>query len=189
MTKIKKNKPHYVNNKDFFAAMVEYKDNVSLCESQGEPRPAVSTYIGECIMKIAVHLSHKPNFMNYTFKEEMISDGIENCLTYIDNFNPEKSSNPFSYFTQIIYFAFLRRIAKEKKHTYTRYKLTEQMQVMNMTSDNQSHDTFDYTSPTKMNEWTRDHVGNFIEDFEEGNRRKKKNKNTIPVDVLIDGKE
>jgi hypothetical protein len=86
----KKAKQHYVNNKEFLAAMIEYKDAVKKSETEGSERPLVTHYIGECLMKIAVHLSHKPNFINYTFKEEMISDGIENCLQYIDNFDPEK---------------------------------------------------------------------------------------------------
>ena len=84
----------------------------------GEEKPRVSNYIGECFLKIANGLSHKPNFMNYTFKDDMVSDGIENCLQYIHNFNPDKSNNPFAYFTQIIYYAFIRRIQREKnKHT------------------------------------------------------------------------
>ena len=103
-------KQEYVNNKDFLAAMIEYKASVQNAETKNKSRPIVPTYVGECIMKIATHLARKPNFVNYTFKEEMISDGIENCLQYIDNFNPEKSNNPFAYFTQIIYYAFLRRI-------------------------------------------------------------------------------
>ena len=109
-------KQEYVNNKDFLAAMIEYKASVHTAQEKENDRPIVPTYVGECIMKIATHLARKPNFVNYTFKEEMISDGIENCLQYIDNFNPEKSNNPFAYFTQIIYYAFLRRIQKEKKH-------------------------------------------------------------------------
>ena len=108
-------KQQYVNNKDFLAAMITYREEVRKAEEKKKDRPIVPTYVGECIMKIATHLARKPNFVNYTFKEEMISDGIENCLQYIDNFNPDKSNNPFAYFTQIIYFAFLRRIQKEKK--------------------------------------------------------------------------
>ena len=100
-------KQEYVNNKYFLAAMIEYKASVQNAETKNKSRPIVPTYVGECIMKIATHLARKPNFVNYTFKEEMISDGIENCLQYIDNFNPEKSNNPFAYFTQIIYYAFL----------------------------------------------------------------------------------
>jgi len=179
----KKKSQHYVNNKEFLAAMVEFREKVAAAKSEGKDRPQVSQYIGECIMKIAVHLSHKPNFINYSFKEEMISDGIENCLQYIDNFNPEKSQNPFAYFTQIIYYAFLRRIQKEKKQMYTKYKLMGEMEVMNLTSDTQKHDS-SFVPQGKMNEWTKDHVGNFIENFEESKRRKK-NKNTTAVDVLI----
>ena len=103
----RKKSQHYVNNKEFLAAMTDYKNAVKKAEVNNKERPRVSNYIGECLMKIAVHLSHKPNFVNYTFKEEMICDGIENCLQYIDNFNTEKSNNPFAYFTQIIYYAFL----------------------------------------------------------------------------------
>ena len=84
----------------------------------GEEKPRVSNYIGDCFLKIANGLSHKPNFMNYTFKDDMVSDGIENCLQYIHNFNPDKSNNPFAYFTQIIYYAFIRRIQRENKQTH-----------------------------------------------------------------------
>ena len=116
-------KQEYVNNKDFLAAMIEYKASVQNAETKNKSRPIVPTYVGECIMKIATHLARKPNFVNYTFKEEMISDGIENCLQYLDNFNPSKSNNPFAYFTQIIYYAFVRRIQKEKKQVTIKHKL------------------------------------------------------------------
>ena len=179
----KKKKEHYVNNKEFLAAMIDFRESVQLAVKNGDERPRVTPYIGECLMKIAVHLSHKPNFINYTFKEEMISDGIENCLQYIDNFNPEKSQNPFAYFTQIIYYAFLRRIQKEKKHLYTKYKLTDEVSVMGMDRSSQDHDTDTYVN-SKTTEWSREHVDVFIESFEESKRRKK-NRNTTAVDVLI----
>tara|TARA_Y100000004_G_scaffold35959_1_gene38515 strand:+ start:756 stop:1316 length:561 start_codon:yes stop_codon:yes gene_type:complete len=179
----KKKKEHYVNNKEFLQAMIGFRDSVMLAEKNGEERPRVTPYIGDCLMKIAVHLSHKPNFINYTFKEEMISDGIENCLQYIDNFNPEKSQNPFAYFTQIIYYAFLRRIQKEKKHLYTKYKLTDEVSVMGLDRSSQEHDTDTYIN-SKTSEWSREHVDVFIESFEESKRRKK-NRNTTAVDVLI----
>ena len=118
-------KKNYINNGDFLNALVEYKQRKEL--NINEPIP---NYIGECFMKIAEGLSHKPNFINYTYREEMIGDGIENCLMYFENFNPDKSKNPFAYFTQIIYFAFLRRIAKEKKQTYIKYKATEQFGIL-----------------------------------------------------------
>ena len=128
----KKKKPHYVNNKEFLAAMVEFKQMVADAEAEGEPKPRVPNYIGECFLKIANHLSYRPNFINYTYKEEMISDGIENCLQYINNFNPEKSNNPFAYFTQIIYFAFIRRITKEKKQSKIKDKLLKRSNIEEM---------------------------------------------------------
>jgi hypothetical protein len=118
---------HYVNNKDFLDAIIEMKKKAKEAEEQGLPKPIVSNYIGECILKIATHLSYKPNFINYSYRDDMILDGVENCIQYIDNFNPDKSSNPFAYFTQIIYYAFLRRIAKEKKQSYIKGKLIQDM--------------------------------------------------------------
>ena len=116
---------HYVNNKEFLQAIIDWKEKVKDAESAGEEQPPVTDYIGECFMKIAQHLSFRPNFINYSYKEEMIGDGIENCLQYVNNFNPEKSKNPFSYFTQIIYYAFIRRIQKEKKQTHVKHKIIE----------------------------------------------------------------
>ena len=123
--KTEKKKEHYVNNKEFLAAMVEYKKLCIEAEDAGEEKPPVTNYIGECFLKIANHLSYRPNFINYTFRDDMISDGIENCLQYLDNFNPDKSNNPFAYFTQIIYYAFIRRIQREKKQTHVKNKLIE----------------------------------------------------------------
>jgi len=179
----KRVRQNYVDNKKFLAAMIEYRDSVIAAKENGDIRPQVPMYIGSCIMKIATHLAHKPNFMNYSFKEEMVSDGIENCLQYIDNFNPEKSKNPFAYFTQIIYYAFLRRIQKEKKHLYTKYKLTEHMNVFEQTSSVQDHDKHDvktYDDGMKQSEWSEEYMNQFILDFEENKRRKKvKRNNTI----------
>ena len=110
-----KKSEHYVNNKDFLAALEQYAIDVERAKENGNPKPQIPRYIGECFLKIANHLSYKPNFVNYMFKDDMICDGIENCVRYIHNFNPEKSKNPFAYFTQIIYYAFLRRIQQEKK--------------------------------------------------------------------------
>ena len=125
----KKKKPHYVNNKEFLQAMVEWNDRCKQAKKEGKPQPPITNYIGECFLKIANHLSYRPNFINYTYREEMISDGIENCLQYVHNFNPDESDNPFAYFTQIIYYAFLRRIQKEKKQAHVKNKLIENMTV------------------------------------------------------------
>jgi len=118
---------HYVNNADFCAALVEHRKKVQEAKKAGKEKPILSNYIGECILKIATHLSYKPNFINYSYRDDMILDGIENCIQYIDNFDPTKSNNPFAYFTQIIYYAFLRRIAKEKKQSYIKGKLIMDM--------------------------------------------------------------
>jgi len=116
-------KEHYVSNKDFLAAMIEYKKLCKLAKKENRTKPPVTDYIGECFLKIANHLSYRPNFINYTFRDDMISDGIENCLQYLDNFDPVKSKNPFAYFTQIIYYAFVRRIQKEKKQVIIKHKM------------------------------------------------------------------
>jgi len=126
---------HYVDNKEFYEEMKEWKVVVSDAENAGDPKPPVTDYIGECFLKIAEHLSYRPNFINYPFREEMVGDGIENCLMYCSNFDPDKSKNPFSYFTQIIYYAFLRRIQKEKKQNYIKYKCFELMDDNGAISD------------------------------------------------------
>ena len=118
---------HYVDNFEFFEEMKKWKIVVSESLEIGEPIPPVTDYIGECFLKIAERLSHRPNFINYPFREEMVGDGVENCLMYCSNFDPEKSKNPFSYFTQIIYYAFLRRIQREKKQEYIKYRCFEIM--------------------------------------------------------------
>jgi len=123
----RKSTAHYVDNKVFLQAMKDWKEKCEEAEQMGEEKPRVSNYIGECFLKIANGLSHKPNFMNYTFKDDMVSDGIENCLQYIHNFNPDKSNNPFAYFTQIIYYAFIRRIQREKKQTHVKHRLIEKV--------------------------------------------------------------
>ena len=123
MARTKKKSEHYVNNKEFLAAMVEYKKLVNKAKREGRKDPRVPDYIGECFLKIANHLSYRPNFINYTYRDDMISDGIENCLQYLNNFNPDTSNNPFAYFTQIIYYAFIRRIQKEKKQTTIKQRM------------------------------------------------------------------
>ena len=120
-----KKKQHYVNNAEFLAAIVKYKEKVEIAKEKGLPKPRVNNYIGGCFLKIATHLSYRPNFINYMYKDDMVCDGIENCIQYIDNFDPAKSKNPFAYFTQIVYYAFLRRIAKEKRQMEIRDKIIE----------------------------------------------------------------
>ena len=116
---------HYVDNKSLYATMVEFKVACKDAEECGEDAPPIPDMVGAALLKIANRLSTKPNFINYTFREEMVSDGIENCINYIGNFDPNKSKNPFAYFTQIIYYAFLRRIQKEKKQLDIKTKIIE----------------------------------------------------------------
>ena len=133
MTRSKAKPEHYVNNKEFLAAMVEYKKICRRAKRQKKSKPPVTDYIGSCFLKIANHLSYRPNFINYTYRDDMISDGIENCLQYLDNFDPDKSNNPFAYFTQIIYYAFVRLIQKEKKQTVIKQKMIADSNYDDMT--------------------------------------------------------
>jgi len=133
---------HYVDNKRFLQALIDYRSLVDLAAAEGKPQPQVPNYIGECFIKIATHLSYKSNFINYTFKDDMISDGIENCLTAVAKFDPSKSSNPFAYYTQIIYFAFIRRIQKEKKQQATKYKMIENIDIDQIISQEHGNEEF-----------------------------------------------
>jgi DNA-directed RNA polymerase specialized sigma subunit len=161
-----KRKRNYVNNKDLLDSLIKYRADCKEAEDSGEPTPKVPDYIGSCIFQIATRLATKPNFSGYSYKEDMISDGIENCLQYIHNFDPEKSQNPFAYFTQIIWYAFLRRIQKEKKQMYIRFKSSQ-----NMMTEAQIHDSSDVQIHLNA---TPDYINDFIEDFEDKIKTKKK---------------
>jgi hypothetical protein len=158
---------HYINNADFLAALIDYKEKCEVSKQQKKQPPAIPNYIGECFMKIAEGLSHKPNFINYTYREEMMSDGIENCLMYFNNFDPTKSKNPFAYFTQIIYYAFLRRISKEKKQLYVKYKATEQMGILD------EMELLEFEDGTSKQFELYDNIAEFIGNYEDAQDKKK----------------
>ena len=142
------NSAHYIDNKEFLAKISAYREERIEAEESGDERPQVTNYIGECFVKIANHLAYKSNFVNYTFRDEMILDGIENCLTYMDNFDPAKSKNPFAYFTQITYYAFIRRIQKEKRQMETKFKYIKSLdidQILEQSADGSEHSN-DYLS-------------------------------------------
>ena len=140
----RKRSEHYVNNKEFLAALITYRENIEIARLQDKTKPVIPRYIGECFLKIANHLSFKPNFVNYMFKEDMISDGIENCVQYIHNFDPEKSKNPFAYFTQIIHYAFLRRIQREKRQLEIKNKILEKSGYSEVFDDSNTIDGTNY---------------------------------------------
>ena len=168
MSEIKPKKTkQYVNNLDFLKALIDYKEASKQAKKNKTAPPAIPNYIGECFMKIAEGLSHKPNFINYTYRDEMMADGIENCLMYFDNFDPTKSKNPFAYFTQIIYYAFLRRIQKEKKQTYVKYKATEQMGILD------EMEMLELEDGSSMQFQLYDNIAEFIETYETAKENKK----------------
>ena len=148
---------NYIDNKVFYKEITEYKRMCLEAENSGEENPYIPEYIGECFLKIAEGLSNRPNFINYTFRDEMVMDGVENCVRYCGNFDPEKSKNPFSYFTQIIYYAFLRRIEREKKQTYVKYKMTENSGITTELA------TFDDAESKKMFSVYKKNYDNIIE--------------------------
>ena len=182
-TKVK----HYVNNEHFLQEMVVFRSAVKEAKETNGERQRVPEYIGECLFKIATHLARKPNFANYTFKEDMVSDGIENCLLYIDNFDPEKSKNPFAYFTQIIYYAFLRRIQKEKKHLYIKYKSMDNLIITSLIENNGEEYVTSGLNGVLHDSYSEEFISDFIKAFEvnkdkkiaNAKPRKKKTETTV----------
>ena len=164
------NPTHYINNKDFLQALIDYQKEIKEAKKAGKSKPYVSDYIAMCFLQIAQRLSYRPNFINYTYKDDMISDGLENCLAYMHNFNPEKSTNPFAYFTQIIYYAFLRRIQKEKKQQYIKYKVyTEHQQEIEEETEKLSPDFINEKGSADFHI----HIKEFIDEMERKEKEKK----------------
>ena len=182
-------KQHYVDNEKFLEVMSEYRNAYLESRENGEEqKPMIPDYAGECFLKIAERLSHRPNFINYAFREEMVSDGIENCVMYASNFNPEKSSNPFAYFTQITYYAFLRRIEKEKKQLYIKYKTMDEYSSLedNSDMDGMGSDAGAVSSgASPLSADKRASIYDFIATFEEKKRQKKRVKTEPKKDDSI----
>lgn len=145
---------NYINNKTLYSAMIQYKNAVEDAEREGKEKPRVSDYIGQSILLICNNLAKKPNFSGYTYKQDMISDGIIDCVAAVDNFNPDKTNNPFAYFTQIAWNAFIRRIHKEKKQTYIKHKNYENSVLMDEMWENS-------TAQLKTNEYSDEIVRNY----------------------------
>ena len=174
---------HYVDNKQLYAVIVEYKNQYAISEAENKEPPPIPNYVGKCILQIATRLSTKPNFINYSYREEMISDGIENCISYFNNFDPSKSDNPFAYFTQIIYYAFLRRIQKEKKQVYIKHKTAENSMVFNELVELDDNDL-----PFAVSDFDSENVSDFIKAFEE-NMVKKKIKRKKGLEVFLEDED
>ena len=175
----KRTKPtkNYIDNKKFLEELVSYRQSVADAAANGLDKPPISNYIGECFLDLAKNISYSSNFINYTFKEDFCSDGVENCIRYMHNFDPAISSNPFAYFTQIIRFAFLRRIKNEKKQTYIKFKSLE----ISSSEDNE-----------EFRDVIRTHYGSlvlykdeFIKKYEDSMQKPKKVK-ASPLDAILD---
>lgn len=162
-------KKHYIDNSQFLQEMIAYTDRVKEAKTKKTPKPRIPEYVGKCFMMIAENLSHKPNFISYTFRDEMISDAIENCVLYAANFNPDKSNNPFAYFTQIVYYAFLRRIQREKKQLYVKYKSAELSGVID------EYNQLDADGVNRQFE-LYDNISQFIETYENAREAKAERK-------------
>lgn len=164
---------NYIDNEKFFDEMKKWKAELKSANDSGEDKPPIPEYIGECFWKIAEHLSFKSNFANYPFREDMIGDAVENCLMYAHNFDPEKSKNPFSYFTQITYYAFIRRIEKEKKQNFVKYKMLQKLDedgsIRRWFNDNY------FDSDKNIEEQMADYFSLSQNDLEKFNKGKKEN--------------
>lgn len=167
--KAKKTTVHYVDNKKFYDEIIKHRQKVEEAKLQGKEEPRLPEYIGECIWKIANKLSTMPRFINYSYRDEMISDGIENCIMYFHDYDPNRGVNPFAYFTQVIYYAFLRRIGKEEKNRYIIYK-NYQESIVNQGFTEILVDAEDNRlMPTQI----YDNINEFMDKFEKREEEKK----------------
>lgn len=179
---------HYINNRALLEALIKYREAVQEAKKNGTELPRIPEYIGECFYKIATRLSTKYKFVNYTYRDEMISDAIENCVAVVNNFDPAKSSNPFAYFTQIIGNAFIRRIMKEKKQTYVKYKYMQRMMTSGGLANQQDLDELKEIDATYAN---MDHVNDLIRDYENyvKNTREKTKRAKKGIEKFIEDEE
>lgn len=176
---------HYLDNEQFLAALVSFQGEVKRAKkSKILPPPAVNDYIGWCFLQIAENLARRPNFASYTFRDDMIADAVENCLRSMHNFNPSKSNNPFAYFTQIIYFAFLRRISSEKKQLYTKYKATEQLGLLQDVNQGDIEEIGQERHNFKVYENINEFIRNFEQNKQQRAKKVKKPTKTMATGIL-----
>jgi hypothetical protein len=166
-------KGHYVSNQKFYQALVDYRKLYKEAKRHGTPLPQIPNYIGECLILIANRLSNKPNFIGYPHRDEMIADGIETCIKYLHVFNPDKSKNPFAFFTQTIKNTFIRRIKFERKQLYLRFKASQNHQLTECLNDN------------KFITLNNDIINSFIQDYEDSVARRKEKEEAIGLERAI----
>lgn len=184
---------NYISNQKMYNELVKYYDKIAEAEKEEVEEPPIPEYLGECFLLIAENLAKKPNFSSYTFKEDMIQDGVLTCVANITKFDPDRTNNPFSYFTQAIFYSFLQRIAKEKKQEYVKYKsiekkyFSEEMGVTNdldkgsfKTSDNNNLEVFD-----NYLEFIEDYEDKFLPKKSRERKRKKDGFQKRPVEYLF----
>jgi hypothetical protein len=119
---VRRKSTDYVSNAKMFEAIMEYQKQCNSARELQIDIPRVPKYIGECFIEIATRYASKPNFYGYSYRDEMIADAIEACLKAIHGFKSERSQNPFAFFTTTVYYAFLQRIAAEKKQHAVKIK-------------------------------------------------------------------
>ena len=184
----KKEKPHYVNNAQFSQAVVDYVNLLNECKDQGKPSPIVPDYIASCFLKIAEGLSHKANFVRYTYREEMVMDAVENCLKAIENYNVEAATrtnkpNAFAYFTQIAWYAFLRRINREKKQQDIKMKYISEAGIEMFLDNNDDPDWSNVVPFVEVLRHRIDQVKDADSEFKEYlSEHKKRRRRTVKVD-------
>ena len=187
MARAKRKSIHYVNNADFSQAVVDYVTSSNEAKNNNEKIPKVTNYIAQCFLRIAEGLSHKSNFIRYTYREEMVMDAVENCLKAINNYDIEAATrtgkpNAFAYFTQITWFAFLRRIAKEKKQQEVKMKYLASSGIenfiMNENGDEVSKQVAEFFVDTLKTRIDRvKTVDNEVKEYNKIEKKKRRSKN------------
>lgn len=164
---------NYISNKKMYNELIKYYDQIELAEKENREEPQIPDYLGECFLLIAENLAKKPNFSSYTFKEDMIQDGVLTCVANITKFDPDRTNNPFSYFTQAIFYSFLQRIAKEKKQEYVKYKSIEKKYFSEEVGETNNFDKGNFKTSDNNNLEIFDNYLEFIEEYEDKHLPKK----------------
>jgi hypothetical protein len=181
-TRLKKrtNKPrskddaHYVDNKEFLQAFIIYHEKYIKSKAEGKPTPKLPDYIGICFINIANRFSHHASFVNYPYRDEMIADAIENCVMYAHDFDPNRGTNPFAYFTQVVWHAFIRRINKENKNKYITYKSHQMQSIYSGLSDGEVGGiSEDGSSTSHKPQDLYENITSYIDDYEQKAKQKR----------------